>query len=161
MTNEHRPDTSREQNVELFAQRAEAFGQFVRRAASYPLPERCRLAAKLLADLYSASLALPEVEPESDDAPPDVTVPENWPGFGEHESYWEVFDPYEQDEPVVGSLSDDMLDVCRDIEAGLVLYRQGNVDEAVWHWRFSRQIHWGDHAVDALKALQRVLKDEP
>ena len=160
MTDEQGSDADRARNVKLFAERAEACCEFVRQAGEYELPERCRHAAVLLADLYSASLALPDVQPESDDPEPDVDVPDNLPGFGEHECYWEVFDPYEQDEPVVGSLSDDVLGVYSDVEAGLVLYRQGNADEAVWHWRFLRKNHWGDHAVDALKALQRVLKDE-
>lgn len=83
-------------------------------------------------------------------------MPSDWPGFEEADLYWEVFDPYEEAPLVCGSLSDDLLDVYRDLRRGLLIYDAGKVGSAVWEWKFHFTNHWGDHAVDALRALQRA-----
>ena len=54
------------------------------------------------------------------------------------------------------SISDDVLDVYLDVGRGLLAYDAGDVDGATWSWRFHFDCHWGDHAVDALRALQRA-----
>lgn len=145
----------------------EAFVEVVRRYCRFiehpprDLGERLRTAAALLAELYSAVLQLPDMEPlDSLSAGPADSQPE-WPGFGEFDGYWEVFDPYEQAEPLMGSLSDDVLDVYRDLRRGLRIYDSDGpnaVPDAVWEWQFHREAHWGDHAVDALRALQRAIQ---
>jgi hypothetical protein len=71
--------------------------------------------------------------------------------------YWEVFDPFECNEPVAGSLSDDILDMDRDVSRGLALWDAGAEDAAVWEWRFSFEVHWGVHATSALRAIHRAL----
>ncbi len=81
--------------------------------------------------------------------------PGSWQAFEKFEIYWEVFDPYELDQPVAGSLSDDLLDVYRDVRGGLALWESRHDADAIWEWRFSFESHWGDHAVDALRALHR------
>jgi hypothetical protein len=107
--------------------------------------------------LYAAALSLPAVEP-TDDAKParSPEPPSNWQGFEEFDTYWGVFDPYKLDEPVAGSLSDDLLDVYRDVRRGLALWESGHDASAIWEWRFSFESHWGDHAADALRALHRA-----
>jgi hypothetical protein len=108
-------------------------------------------------DLYTAAVELPHVEPPSGSAePPSPEPPEGWAGFEKLDIYWEVFDPYELAEPVAGSLSDDILDVYRDVLRGLRQWEGGDYAAAVWGWRFSFESHWGDHAVDALRALHRA-----
>jgi hypothetical protein len=103
-----------------------------------------------------AALSLPSVEPTDGAKPPrSCDPPSNWQGFEEFESYWEVFDPYKLDQPVAGSLSDDLLDVYRDVRRGLALWESPHDAAAIWEWRFSLESHWGDHAVDALRALHR------
>lgn len=76
----------------------------------------------------------PEVEADDAVAQPDAVPLADWPGMGEVDGYWEVFDPYEDDKPVRASLSDDLRDVYRDVRAG------------------------GDHAIDALRALHRAVR---
>jgi hypothetical protein len=50
-----------------------------------------------------------------------------------------------------------MLDVYLDVGRGLKLWEQDpNKAAAVWEWRFHFDIHWGDHAIDALRALHRA-----
>ncbi|MDF2697718.1 MAG: hypothetical protein K0S65_6101, partial [Labilithrix sp.] len=70
--------------------------------------------------------------------------------------YWEVFDPYQHEDLVAGSLSDDVLDTYRDVRRGFWFWEQNEVANAVWEWRFHFQSHWGDHAIDALRALHRA-----
>ena len=73
------------------------------------------------------------------------------------DAYWEVFDPYEEKPLGIGLLSDDLLDVYVDIRRGLDLWSADVPREAaIWEWRFHLEIHWGDHAVDAIRALHRA-----
>jgi hypothetical protein len=130
-------------------------------ANSLPLTARLKNLSVLLARVYITALELPEVEPtdrkteiQSIDAP-NVS-------FDEVDAYWEVFHPYEQGEPLHGSLADDVLDIYRDVKAGLLMYELGTQDditEAVWHWRFHFEVHWGFHLVDALRAILWALNN--
>ncbi len=112
-----------------------------------------------LTALYGAALELPRVEPGDFETPETPAAPEAWPGFGPRDLYFEVFDPYVDEPAVVGSLSDDCLDVYREVRGGLTLLEQGRVEAAVWTWRFGFQIHWGAHAINAMRALHRVLTE--
>jgi hypothetical protein len=55
--------------------------------------------------------------------------------------------------PVVGSLSDDLADIYRDVVTGLRAYDRGDRAGAVWEWRFNLHAHWGAHATGAMRAL--------
>jgi hypothetical protein len=142
--------------VATFVWRAREFCTFIHEADKLPLDERMSEAQRYLLGLYTAALSLPSVEP-TDYAKParSPDPPSNWQGFEEFETYWEVFDPYKLAEPVAGSLSDDLLDVYRDIRRGLTYWESGHDARAIWEWRFSFESHWGDHGVDALRALHR------
>jgi Domain of unknown function (DUF5063) len=66
--------------------------------------------------------------------------------FAEHEHYRMVFDPYEnKEEPILGSISDDLADIWREIARGLEALRNGAAENAIAHWRFSFACHWGCH----------------
>jgi hypothetical protein len=44
-------------------------------------------------------------------------------------------------------------DILRDrLDSG----KQSAVDDAVWHWRFSLESHWGHHAVGAIAGLNAL-----
>jgi hypothetical protein len=110
-----------------------------------------------LVELYATALALPPLPDTNEvDAGPSPPVPQGWRGFEQHEPYWEVFDPYEQTNMVAAALSDDVLDVYLDVHRGLALWDAEHREAAIWEWRFHFDIHWGDHAVDALRALHRA-----
>lgn len=83
--------------------------------------------------------------------------------IGEHNSYAEVFDPYAHpgEEPVTGSLADDVADIYRHLADGLAKWRRGEVDAALWEWRFGFTIHWGEHATGALRALYALAANHP
>ncbi|WP_409291239.1 DUF5063 domain-containing protein [Peribacillus sp. SCS-37] len=105
-----------------------------------------------LLDLYSKAIFLPEAEPgnyEGTDL--NIVVPEI--NFGEYDHYWEIFNPYHLEEPVGASLSDDILDIYKDVKKGILLYEKNEHLEANWEWKFGFEIHWGSHAVDAIRAL--------
>jgi hypothetical protein len=144
-------------SVPAFVRKASEFCAFIQEAGNLPIDERMPGARRCLLALYTAALSLLSVEP-TDDAKPGRSPdpPSNWQGFEGFETYWEVFDPYNLDEPVAGSLSDDLLDVYRDVRRGLTLWEGGHDANAIWEWRFSFESHWGEHAVDAIRALHRA-----
>jgi hypothetical protein len=86
----------------------------------------------------------------------------SWTGSGRSatsfEAYWEVFDPFAHSEPVGGSLSDDGLDIYKDLRGGLALWDGHSKIAGIWEWRFFFEIHWGNHAVDALRVLHRACR---
>jgi hypothetical protein len=125
-----------------------------------------------LAELYAAATKLPPVEPTDADA--DVDVDESAlissTGYsdlfsrlsehlGELDIYRVVFDPYDAEEPVTGSLADDLADIYRDIKSGFLALDRGD-DEAdvIWEWRFSFGTHWGLHALRALYAIHSITR---
>ncbi|PWA11191.1 hypothetical protein DCC39_09460 [Pueribacillus theae] len=57
------------------------------------------------------------------------------------------------EEPVEASLSDDLLDIYIDVKRGILLYENRKYREAIWEWKLNFQIHWGNHTVDAMRAL--------
>lgn len=109
----------------------------------------------LLAVLYVTACNLPDVEPTDRDF--DLPSQKVKIEFGNIDWYREVFDPYETDaEPVTGSLADDLMDIYSDVKRGLLMYERGAEEDkidAVWHWKFHFEAHWGFHLVDALRAM--------
>jgi len=76
--------------------------------------------------------------------------------------YSEIFSPLvlAPEAPVVGDLADDLADIYRDVATGLHLLDTGRVDDALWQWGFNFQIHWGQHASSAIRALHCYLAQE-
>jgi Domain of unknown function (DUF5063) len=69
--------------------------------------------------------------------------------------YRVVFDPDPtiDDAPVIGDVGDDLLDTYSDVKRGLMVYGADGNDEACWYWSYMHRIHWGQHVVGALTAL--------
>ncbi|MGA9521604.1 MAG: DUF5063 domain-containing protein [Myxococcaceae bacterium] len=148
--------------VAAFVHQAAQFCEFVEKASELPMGARLRRTRERMLKLYEAGANLPHVQwPDGVEGGPRPEPPRDWVGFEKFDIYWEVFDPYEESAPVAGSLSDDVLDVYADVRRGLELWQRRDVDRtaAVWEWRFSFDTHWGDHAVDALRALHRACRD--
>lgn len=146
--------------IQLFRPVAERFCTLVE---SEGAPLRAILASAVA--LIAAALELPDIEPsEADhDDPNDLDddcrlvaarVGEAVRG---HDRYWELFDPRIMDEPVAGSLIDDLSDIYRDLRRGLAIASDGFATDALWEWKFSFESHWGNHAVDAIRVLHRVV----
>lgn len=144
-----------------FVDQAHQFCDFLERGSSYPLGGRLEAARTRLLELYRAGLALSVVEApehlEGFDAGPRPPRPDGWAGFDRLERYWEVLDPYVNAKPVASSLSEDLLEVYFDMRHGLERWKSKASRAAVLgSWRLRLDTHWGDHAVDALRALHRA-----
>ena len=77
--------------------------------------------------------------------------------------YREIFDAFdwEDDEPVVGDLYDDLADIYRDLSEGLFIHQHVSNTEAERYWRQSFRYHWGEHATSALRALYWAHRNQP
>ena len=82
------------------------------------------------------------------------------------DSYSVVFDPFEYDpleqdppKPVMATIADDLADIYTDLMKGLVLHRDGQHQNALWHWHFSYYTHWGRHLSHAQSAIWQYLSD--
>ncbi|HYK03638.1 MAG TPA: DUF5063 domain-containing protein [Thermoanaerobaculia bacterium] len=121
--------------------------------------EDAATALRLLVALYAAALNLPEGEASEEGVASNSH--EEWRRVYDRftglpvGNYWEVFNLLESsgEEPVLGSLADDLADIHRDLQRGLVLFERGEADAAAWEWSFHFRAHWGRHLTGALQAL--------
>jgi hypothetical protein len=71
--------------------------------------------------------------------------------------YREIFHPLaiaeSPEEPVIGDIVDDLMDIYIDLKEGILLYESGKPLAAVFHWRTLFGFHWGRHATCAIRAL--------
>jgi hypothetical protein len=126
--------------------------------------------ASILGNLYSAALLLPDVSPATGGKQhfkrnllqrtkrykhlSDLLAAK----LGAANRYWKVFDPPDEKSLVATTLSDDLADICLDLEKGLALQRSGVPrNDFLWQWRFDFRAHWGRHAVSALTAIHHVI----
>jgi hypothetical protein len=143
---------------EDFVLRVNRFMDVVSAAEHLPTSEFLRRAGQAIADLYSGALDLPDVEPET-----NTNVAKSGGGsiytslrdkLGPFDDYWKVFDSSEKDDPVHGSLADDISDIHHDLTKGLRLAEHNaSPSEVIWLWRLLFQSHWGAHAVGAMCAI--------
>ena len=109
---------------------------------------------ELLMKLYISAMNLPETEPETiaslSDISEAVTI-----RFSEQipTTYWEIFDPYADKDSVCGDLTEDLSDIAAALKTGMKEYEAGRFGNAVFEWKFGLNNHWGQHIVDALRAL--------
>ncbi|PGK51646.1 hypothetical protein CN918_28030 [Priestia megaterium] len=108
-----------------------------------------------LSCLYMQVLKLPNCETESD-TELDITLQLPKLDLGEYDIYWNIYEPYRHEEPINGSLVDDLLDIYRDVKVGTILYEKTDKREANWYWKFNFEIHWGKHAVNGLRVLHDI-----
>jgi hypothetical protein len=78
--------------------------------------------------------------------------------LGKYDSYCHVYEPYntKDNEPTIGSLADDLADICRDLSPGLNAWSCAEADKRraiVDDWQISYRIHWGYHAISAFWAI--------
>lgn len=144
-----------------FAEAAAAFCAWCESAPGEDENAEAALAVGHLSKLYlfATDLAAPEDFDEdidgegSDDATWDAVF-KRCAAFP-FSLYGEVFHPHvvPSEEPVIGDLGHDIADIHRDLIGGVGLYRAGHVAEAQIDWRMGFEMHWGRHAISALRAL--------
>ena len=110
-----------------------------------------------LMKLYMKGIALPRVEPDSikEDEKPRK---KQFLRIECESAYYMMFDPFVYDESVTGSFYDDFYDIYFDLKDAAYEYEAGHINNAVWNWSFGLYNHWGDHLVNALKALHALRK---
>lgn len=125
-------------------------------------------ALRRIVDLYQAALGLPthSIEGTQDDLVE----------FGTDERevvrvacarlplqyYSEQFDPLTvppAEDATIGDIADDISDIFADVRKGLYYFDRGQFSDAAWEWSFGFQIHWGRHAVCAIRALHAWLAE--
>lgn len=154
-------------SVEQFAAEALRFEQW-----AHSNEPNAALAARTallrISSLYTAALQLPSPYTYAGDGQPcpDVGLVDECAKLSAFQAipfdmYGEVFNPLlvPPDEPVIGSIADDITDVYRDVVTGLRAYQTGNRAGAIWEWGFHFHHHWGKHATGAIKAIHAWLVD--
>jgi hypothetical protein len=162
------------QAADLFVATAAKLVAHIERVAVHPAARFLEDSELLLVDLYARALRLPNVEP-SDDAEwlPRVEY-DGWRGvyqdiqrvLGRYDVYREIYDPAAMadpagsieggDEPVVSSLADDLADIWRDLKPlvdGWPIATAAQRQDLAWDARSTFASHWGQHLVDALRAI--------
>jgi len=123
--------------------------------------------AVLLPQIYAEGIQLPDVElPEEpfEFAARTFASPMTRIGklLGKYDQYAEVFDPVVDREFLLTQLSDDLSDIYGDLRDPLEIYDEGGEPkrvEALWRWKFNLEGHCGDHLVDALRPIHRLVFD--
>jgi Domain of unknown function (DUF5063) len=115
-----------------------------------------------LADLYATALRLPLTDPTNAEPPERsanrlelmTKVAEK---LGQDNGFYRfVFNPFwDNDEPVGGTIADDLVSVYADLQAGCqMLAASASLEDVVWEWQFQFRSHWGRHAAAALYAIR-------
>lgn len=128
------------QEVDAFRVVAKAYCDFIDSCRIFEKEASFRKLLRIISQLYTTALYLPEVEPEEENSI-DLDFPLPKVDVKNHNVYTEIFDPYHDETPVNGCLDDDIMGIYSDIKKGLVLYEQGHRIEAVWEWRFGLEVH--------------------
>lgn len=114
---------------------------------------------RTISSLYAAALTLPEADSIDEEVAvfefvlPDIDL-------GDMANYWALFDPYTDEEPVACSLNDDLQDIYKDVKEGILLFQNDKRPEATWHWKFTFESHWGQHALQAMRVLHGAVGAE-
>lgn len=156
------------EGVHEFADVVGQFCRFIDHRQEFGAGAFVRERAHLLSSLYLLALELPHVSTGSTEALTSVISQEARSKiageigvkFGDYNLSWLIFDPFEVTGPVAGELRHDLTDIYQDLLEGLSAFRTGSEEqrrEAIWHWRFSFEVHWGRHLVAALRPIQTII----
>ncbi len=156
------------QPIDSFAELAASYCTLIERHGDYTTEDFIARIRDILPQLYHNALRLPDTETTDEELDGDISHDEWSAMFGSlrrklgiNDHYWEIYDPLklEHDDPVAGSLSDDLADIWRDLRLGVTRWADSSdkmKKEIVWEWRFSFHQHWSNHAVDALRAINWI-----
>jgi hypothetical protein len=126
-----------------------------------------RQAEIAIAELYGAGLRLPNTEASDRDAP-EMPIEDRRRLMaeivdtigGDSIPYSFVFHPLKpNEEPVGGSLADDLASIYEDLyEGSALLASSGTAEDVISTWKINFESHWGRHALGALQALNDMLR---
>ncbi len=147
--------------VEEYAQVAREAVSLMERIEDLSAAQLVHGAATILPRLYLLGFLLPLVDVETENISKPSRSYEEWTKLresiarvmGEWDGYRKVFDCYEDTEVVMGTLSDDLTDICWDLETPLKRYEGGEIGDAVFEWRETFRSHTGEHTTSAMRAI--------
>jgi hypothetical protein len=153
--------------VVAFRDTASRFCRLVDSRNDHELSSLLRELESVLATLIADALALPEMK-RFPSPYPGEDYDEDWSAlyeslgtyFGRYDVFREVYDPYVNEEVLTGTISDAISGIYHDLSPGLRKWDgvAGSERRAiVWEWAFQFEIHWGHHAIDALRAFHSLL----
>ena len=150
-------DKNLEQFIALSREYISTIDEISDKTMPYDFLSKCLL---LLPQIYALGLQIPNVESETSDIS-NSSYPSPMSSImrvlGKYDLYNEVFDPIFDKEIVTSSISDDLADIYKDLKDPLINYDFGKENDAVWEWRFNILGHCGDHIVDTLRAIHRLV----
>jgi hypothetical protein len=145
------------EEIEGFAAVARDFCTLLESATGLELTELRTRLLHILPELYLAGARLPRLDVNADveDVPLKLDLLVALSNhLGDNDTYWEVFDPTQEEKPTAASLAADLSEIRFDLQQDLVALERGEpVEAVVWEWRFGFENHWGRHLVDALRAI--------
>lgn len=143
-------------NVDEFYKHVRAFMEYcmTKEKLTYVDAEKLLL---MIIDLYRSALALPECDYDEEYEYSNEPIPIALK-FGAQDGYWEIHDPKVLDEAVAGSLYDDVSSIFNDLRCGRELYEQGRKMAATESWKINFDTHWRNHAADAIRALNYIVR---
>ena len=160
MTPTPRRETIDDAALARFIEAARSYCAFIEGDNDVALDKRAVTARLRLAEVYAAQLRLPSISGlRADVQERPVGAPVDWKGFGASELYYEIHDPFKNEGTVGALLSEDLLDIYVSLKSGVIYWDTGRTEEALWEWTFEFNAHWGDHLVDALRALHRMSEE--
>jgi hypothetical protein len=155
--------------IERFPLVAEEYCRLIDDCGKHNRKQLVQELAVHLARLCEVAVRLPWVEPATEgvDHTPEAVAAhtEEWVKlsgklrqiFGPLDDYWEVPDPTEKEEPVLGSLAIDVAEIYLDLNDALKLLKSGAALEDIhWDWRCDFFEHWSRHASSALKVMLHI-----
>ncbi len=156
--------------VQQFSRLAQKFCKLIRSSEESEPNRSLTAVASVLGELYGIALLLPDVAPTTVGIRLSKTklarrtkeyrvLNERLAAkLGTANRYWKVFDPPNKKSLVSTTLSDDLADICLDLERGLALQvARLSRNDFLWQWRFDFRNHWGRHAVSALAAIHHAV----
>lgn len=154
--------------IVAFAAEATRFRDWVRHGTESDA-DAVRAALLHITALYSAALELPQpwsdrLADEADAA--GITSEERQSAHRSAQrlpftAYASMFEPLiiPPEEPVIGTIDDDIGDIYCDVVGGLQEYEAGRIEQAIWEWSYLLRMHWGQHATNAIVALHAWLAE--
>ncbi len=159
-------------NVVEFVTVANEFCNLIEKGQHYPAGQNLQNLRKILPLLYLKATLLPENEKVLDDELEKYIsefeynlLHQRWLTLlGEHDSFYEVFDPEIQfgEETMTSSISENLLDIYQDLKDFLTSYSLG--DESVMNDSLSDCVlhfdgFWGQRLVNVLRAIHKLVAD--
>lgn len=126
---------------------------------------------KNLSQLYLTAMNLPSVNPEAtSEIDFNFSIEEMQLLISKlskkipFQYYWTVLNSVDsKNSPVFGTgdLTDDLMDIYKDIKWGLQVIEREDVlkADALWHLKFQFDNHWKDHCIEAMNAIHHYLSD--